>query len=102
VSRCERLSFWSVHTVQPGAMARLMSAMTMGSRPPAAQCSTSCMSASPCAEVAVNARAPAAEAPMHAAMAECSDSTLMNRAWSEPLAHISDSSSTTCVWGVIG
>ena len=57
---------------------------------------------SPCDDVAVKARAPAAEAPTHAAMAECSDSTLMKRALSSPLAHISDSSSTICVCGVIG
>ncbi len=89
MSRCERLSFWSVQMFQPGASARLTSAMTIGSRPPAAQCSISCISARPCAEVAVNARAPAAEAPMQAAIAECSDSTLMKRAFSVPVgAHL--------------
>jgi len=45
---------------------------------------------------------PVADAPMHAAMAECSDSTLMNRASSRPSPHSSDSSSTTWVCGVIG
>jgi hypothetical protein len=39
---------------------------------------------------------------MHAAIAECSASTLMNRAASVPSAHISESSSTTCVCRVIG
>ncbi len=39
---------------------------------------------------------------MHAAIAECSDSTLMKRAGSVPSAHISESFSTTCVCGVIG
>ena len=43
-----------------------------------------------------------AAAPMQAAIAECSDSTLMYRAASRPSAHISDSSSTTWVWGVMG
>ena len=42
------------------------------------------------------------DAPMQQAMAECSDSTLMKRAASSPRAHISESSSTTCVCGVIG
>ena len=102
MSRWDRESFWSVQMFQPGAMARLTSAMTIGRRPPAAQCSSSCIRARPCDEVAVKARAPAAEAPMQAAMAECSDSTLMNRASSVPSAHISESSSTTWVWGVIG
>ena len=76
--------------------------MTIGRRPPAAQWSISCISASPWDEVAVKVRAPAAEAPMQAAMAECSDSTLMNLALSVPSAHISERSSTTWVWGVIG
>ncbi len=35
-------------------------------------------------------------------MAECSDSTVMNRAGSRPEAVISDSSSTIIVCGVIG
>jgi len=60
------------------------------------------MSASPWADVAVKVRAPVEAAPMQAAMAECSDSALMKRAFRPPLAHISDSSSTTWVWGVIG
>ena len=45
-------------------------------------------------DVAVKAREPAAEAPIAAAIAECSDSTLMNLASNSPLAHISDSNST--------
>ncbi len=102
MSRWERLSFWSAQIDQPGAMDRLMLPMTMGWRPPAAQWSISCIRARPWDEVAVNDRAPATEAPMQEAMAECSDSTLMNWASSVPSAHISDSSSTTCVCGVIG
>ena len=77
VSRCDSVSFWSVQMFQPGAIARFTSAITIGRRPPAAQCSSSCIRASPCAEVAVNVRTPVAEAPMHAAIALCSDSTLM-------------------------
>jgi hypothetical protein len=76
--------------------------MTMGSRAPAAQWSISCMSARPWALVAVNVRAPALAAPISAAIAECSDSTLMNLARSAPVAHISLKSSTIWVWGVIG
>ena len=102
MSRCDRLSFWSVQMVQPGAMARLTLAMTTGSRPPAAQCSISCMSARPCAEVAVKVRVPAMEAPMQAAIAECSDSTLMYWAGRLPSATMSDSASTICVCGVMG
>jgi hypothetical protein len=77
-------------------------ARTTGSRAPAAQWSISCISASPWALVAVKALAPTAEAPMQAAIAECSDSTLMNLAWSSPSAQKSARSSTICVWGVIG
>ena len=102
VSRCDRLSFWSVQMVQPGAMARFTSAMTTGRRPPAAQCSISCIRARPCAEVAVNVRVPAMEAPMQAAIAECSDSTLMYWAGRLPSATMSDSASTICVCGVMG
>jgi hypothetical protein len=39
---------------------------------------------------------------MQAAIAECSDSTLMKRAASRPSAHISASSSTIWVCGVMG
>jgi hypothetical protein len=47
-------------------------------------------------------RAPAAAAPTQAAIAECSDSTVMKVAGSWPEAVISDRSSTIIVWGVIG
>jgi hypothetical protein len=43
VSRCDSESFWSTQMFQPGPSARLMFAITIGSRPPAAQCSISCM-----------------------------------------------------------
>ena len=76
--------------------------MRMVWRPPAAQWSISCIKANPWDEVAVNARAPATEAPMQEAMAECSDSTLMNLASSVPSEHISERSSTTWVCGVMG
>ena len=76
--------------------------MTTGSLPPEAQWRSSCIRASPCDEVAVKVRAPASEAPRLAAMAECSDSTLMNLASSVLSAHISERSSTTWVWGVMG
>jgi len=60
------------------------------------------MRASPWEEVAVNVRTPAAEDPMQQAMAECSDSTGMNLAFSLPSAQRTESSSTIVVWGVIG
>ena len=45
---------------------------------------------------------PAAEAPMQADMALCSDSTLMYSAFISPLAMNSDIFSITLVWGVMG
>jgi hypothetical protein len=82
---------------QPGPKALFTLVITMGSLAPAAQWSISCIRASPWEDVAVKALAPADDAPMHAAMAECSDSTLMNSAFISPLATISDIFSTVCV-----
>ncbi len=69
---------------------------------PEAMCSSSHMSARPCDEVAVMTRAPAAEAPMHALIAECSDSTVTYSVWTRPLATNFANSSTMVVCGVIG
>jgi len=102
VSRWARLSVWSTQMFQPGARARFTSAITMGRRAPAAQCSSSCIRASPWPEVAVKVLTPALCAPMRAAMQECSLSTLRNRAFMVPEAQYSDRNSTICVWGVIG
>ena len=102
MSRCARLSVWSTQMFHPGAKARLTSAITMGSRAPEAQCSSSCMSASPCPEVAVKVRTPVLCAPMRAAMQECSLSTRRKRAFIVPEAQYSERNSTMCVWGVIG
>jgi hypothetical protein len=60
------------------------------------------MSAKPWEEVAVNALEPAADAPITHAMAECSDSTITNLALRRPSEHISESSSTINVCGVMG
>ena len=52
--------------------------------------------------VAVKDLDPATEEAMMLAMAECSDSTLMNLASISPSAHNRDNSSTIVVWGVMG
>ena len=77
-------------------------AMTTGSRSPATLCSTSCMRAKPCDDVAVKVLAPVAEAPRTADKAECSDSTFMSSASSLPSTTNSESFSTIVVCGVIG
>jgi hypothetical protein len=60
------------------------------------------MSASPCDAVAVKTRAPASEAAMHAAMAECSLSTVISSPVKSPRSVSSASFSSTGVCGVIG
>jgi len=76
--------------------------MTMGRRAPEAQWSSSCISARPWELVAVKVREPAAAAPMHVAMAECSDSTMMKRAGISPQPQASANRSAIDVCGVIG
>ena len=77
-------------------------AMTTGVRAPVAQWSISCMSTRPCAEVAVKVRAPVRAAEMHAAIAVCSDSTLMYWDFISPVDTNSAIFSTMLVWGVMG
>ncbi len=61
------------------------------------------MKSSPWLEVAVKARAPAAEAPMATDMAANSDSTLMNSQGDRSPAFTRDPrASMMCVWGEIG
>jgi hypothetical protein len=60
------------------------------------------MSATPWEAVAVNTRAPASEAAMQAAIAECSLSTVMRSPHSSPRSISSASFSSTGVCGVIG
>src|SRR3989304_4621266 len=60
------------------------------------------MRASPWEAVAVKTRVPASEAAMQAAIAECSDSTVMRSAVSSPRSFSSASFSSTGVCGVIG
>ena len=79
------------------AVERFAFIMTMGNLPPAAYVRTSAMYRRPWLDVAVNVRAPVADAPMAHERAECSDSTCMYWASSEPSATISDSRSTTTV-----
>ena len=86
MSRWARLSVWSTQIFQPGARARLTSAMTMGSLAPDAQCSNSCIRANPCPEVAVKVLTPELCAPIRAAMQECSLSTRRNLAFIFPVA----------------
>jgi hypothetical protein len=54
--------------------------MTTGKRAPEAQCKSSCIRARPWELVAVKVLTPAELAPMQAAIAECSLSTLINLA----------------------
>jgi len=82
--------------------ARLALAMTIGRRMPDAMWSSSHMSARPCDEVAVITRAPAADAPMQALIAECSLSTVTYSQSVLPLATKPANSSTMVVCGVIG
>ena len=83
-------------------MARFTFAMTTGSRAPDAHINSSCISASPCADVAVNVRTPVLDAAMHAAMALCSLSTFMYCVSISPLPTNSASFSTIVVCGVMG
>ena len=64
---------------------------------PAAENKTSCINAKPCDEVAVKVLAPAALAPIHALIAECSLSTLMYSASNSPFETKSASFSTHVV-----
>jgi len=57
--------------------ARFTATITIGKRIDEAIKRISCISSMPCALVDVNVRAPAAEEPQHADIAECSDSTLI-------------------------
>jgi len=82
--------------------ARLISAMTMGSRMPAAMYSISHIRAIPLALVAVSTRPPAAAAPMQALMALCSLSTVTRLVLTTPSATYFENSSMTWVEGVMG
>jgi hypothetical protein len=82
--------------------ARFPIGITIGSLIPDAMNNISCMSANPCEAVQVQVRAPVALAPIHALIAECSDSTSMNWESSSPSAIYSDILSGNNVEGVIG
>jgi len=82
--------------------ALLTTAKTIGSLRPLAIYKISTINAKPCEEVAVNALAPAAAAPTHALIAECSDSTGTNSVCTSPLATNSEYFSTIIVCGVMG
>jgi len=74
----------------------------MGRRMPAAMYSVSHIRARPLAAVAVMTRPPAAEAPMQALIAACSDSTGTNSVCTIPSATYCEKFCTTAVCGVIG
>ena len=82
--------------------ARLDTAMVIGSLEEAATYSSSHIKASPQEEVAVTARAPAADAPMHTDIALCSDSTGTNCVSTSPFAINWEKYSGISVDGVIG
>ena len=84
------------------AVARFAFIMTMGNRPPDAYVRHSAMYSKPWLDVAVNVRAPAADAPMAHDSAECSLSTCTYSAASSPASTISERRSTTTVCGVMG
>ena len=84
-------------------IARFATVMTIGSPRPEALYSASAMYRSPWLAVAVYARAPAAEAPIAADIAENSDSTLRySHGASSPVRTRSERFSTMWVWGEIG
>ena len=91
------MSEWSQWMLMGAESARFALAMTMGSRMPDAIPSISHMYARPWLLVAVMTRAPAAEAPMHALSAECSDSTVTYSVCTSPLATYLANSSTIVV-----
>ena len=95
-------SEWSQWMLIGPLSARLTSGITIGSRQEAAMYTISHISARPCEEVAVKTRAPAAEAPMAALMALCSDSTRITSVSTSPLATNSANLCISSVCGVIG
>ncbi len=84
----------------PSALAA--TGITMGLLTPAAHIRFSCIRARPWDDVAVNVLAPTVEAPMRAAIAECSLSTFMYLASIWPVSTSSASFSEMDVWGVMG
>ena len=82
--------------------ARLATAITTGALEPDVTKSISCIRAKPADALAVNVRAPVADAARHAVMALCSDSVQTNSVWTSPFATYSLNFSTIIVWGVIG
>ncbi len=101
-SRSAMMSEWSFQMLMGALSARLATVMTMGRRMAEAMKTISCMSASPCEEVAVKVRAPVAAVPQQTDMAECSLSTGTKAASSFPSATSSLRCSTMWVWGVMG
>ncbi len=84
------------------ARARETFTSTNGTRQPATVYSTSNACSSPWLDVAVKTRAPVAAAAPAAVIIECSESSVTNRAFSEPFPHHLASVSTISVCGVIG
>ncbi|OQC72497.1 MAG: hypothetical protein BWX45_00895 [Deltaproteobacteria bacterium ADurb.Bin002] len=90
-------SCWSFQTFQGAPTARLTTHMTIGSLAPDAHCTCSCMYSSPLALVAVKVRAPAEDAAMQTASAECSLSTGIYSAFISPDSTYSESFSVSGV-----
>jgi len=95
-------SWWSFHILIGDDNALFATAITIGSLIPAAMNSISCISASPCDDVAVNVRWPVALIPIAADIALCSDSAFIGLLSSSPSLMYSVILSTICVCGVIG
>jgi hypothetical protein len=102
VSRWLMMSLWSFQMLMGADTARLPRAITTGRRMAETMGITSPINSSPWELVAVNTRAPMAEAPQQALKAECSDSTQMNSASSLPSATMSERCSGMWVLGVMG
>jgi len=86
-----------------GALSALLAtAITIGILMDAAMYNISHIRASPAEAVAVAVLAPAAAAPMHSVMAECSLSEQTNSVSTSPFATYSEKSSTMIVCGVMG
>ena len=96
------LSEWSFQMFNGADNALFATAMTIGSLMPAAINTISCIRAIPCDAVAVKVLTPVACAPMHADIAECSDSVSIISASIAPLFMKSAILSTIWVCGVIG
>src|SRR5690554_1268285 len=96
------VSLWSQWILIGADRALFTSARMIGHRSPAAMYRISAIKIRPWEEVAVMTRAPAAEAPIQALIAECSLSTVINSVSAKPSAIYPEKICTISVAGVIG